>query len=210
MIKNNIKSFIHDNIRVATFVVTMLLCTYHIYEFIQIDNPICLLRVAMYFLLSLTVVMFNLEVVYIILIVMALIASHFNHFLNYTSFFVLLLACRMNRRSEKMLLLIYGVNEAIALHIQDRTIIDLLTHLTTCTFFYLIYFFVNRPKVLELKEDEEQIIKEMAEGKLQKEITLYSKNIVKEKLDHAKVRNKILSTDELITIYRQSHPQSQK
>lgn len=73
-------------------------------------------------------------------------------------------------------------------------------------FFYLIYFFINRPKVLELEEDEELIIKELAKGKLQKEITLYSKNIIKEKIDHAKIRNHIMSTDELVTLYKQSHP----
>lgn len=207
-IKYNIKSFFKDNLRIAIFLITIALTGYHCYEYFETGNSICFFRIGMYLLLAITTLISSLKVVYVVLIIMALVASYFNHFLNFTSFFVLLLACRMNRRSEGTLLIVYAVNEAIALHLKDCTIIDLLVHITTCAFFYLIYFFVNKPKVLELKEDEETIIKEMADGKLQKEITLYSKNIVKEKLDHAKIRNHLIDTNELITLYRQSHPQS--
>ena len=207
-IRDSLKSLKKDNVRIAILIVTILLCGYHIFEFLEIDNVVCLFRVGVYAILSLIIMFYNLKVMYVTLIIIALVASYFNHFLNFTSFFVLLLACRMYRKSETMLLVIYGINCSIAMFFQGRDIMDLLSHIGTCTFFYLIYFFLNRPKTLELKPDEEAIIQELAEGKLQKEITLYSKNIIKDKLDHAKDRNHIISTDELVTLYRQSHTQS--
>lgn len=204
-LKENIKSFFTDEIRIITFLATSILCGYHIYQFITIQNPICILRIIMYGILSISVFMIGLKITYLILIILAYISCYFNSFVNFTGFFVLLLACRMNRRSEKWLLALYVMNESVALIYQHKEISHLLIHIITCVFFYMIYFFVNKPKILELEEDEEEIIKEMACGKLQKEITLYSKNVIKEKLDHAKIRNHILSTDELITLYRQSH-----
>lgn len=207
-IKSNIKNIKNDKIRLITFLITLTLLGYHIWQLIQFQNPNCIFRIAMYGVLAVSELLLGFSGMYFILIFMSLIASYFNSFVNYTQFFVLLLACRMNRKSEKWLLAIYGINESFALMFQSKDISHLLIHLLTCVFFYLIYFYINKPKVLELKPDEEEIIKQLAEGKLQKEIDLYSKNVIKEKLDHAKERNHVIDTNELITLYRQSHPQS--
>lgn len=207
-ISDNIKTFKNDNIRIVTFLISLLLTGYHIFQYFSTSNSICFLRIAIYGIISLVILLLGFSAMYFILIFLALLTCYFNSFVNFTQFFVLLLACRMNRRSEKWLLAIYGINESIALMIQGKDISHLLIHLLTCVFFYLIYFFINKPKVLLLEKDEEEIIKQLAEGKLQKEIDLYSKNIIKQKLDFAKIRNHIISTDELVTLYKQSHPQS--
>lgn len=204
-IKNNLHSFKNDFIRVLAFLTSIALCGYHVWQYIQFDSPMCILRIVIYGITSLTILLLGMKALYFILIVLVLLASYFNSFVNFTGFFVVLLACRMNRRSEYWLLAIYGINESVALMYQGKDISHLLIHLLTCLFFYVIYFYVNKPKALELKEDEEAIIKELAAGKLQKEIDIYSKNIIKEKLDHAKVRNHIASTEELVMIYKQSH-----
>lgn len=204
-IKNNLHSFKNDIIRLLAFLTSVILCGYHVWQYIQFDSSICILRIAIYGVTSLTILLLGMKALYFILIILALLASYFNSFVNFTGFFVVLLACRMNRRSEYWLLTIYGINESVALMYQGKDISHLLIHLLTCLFFYVIYFYINKPKALELKEDEELIIKELAAGKLQKEIDIYSKNIIKEKLDHAKIRNHIASTEELVMIYKQSH-----
>lgn len=204
----NLKSFKKDNIRIITFLISLLLTAYHVYQYIDTTNPICFLRIGIYVVISLVILILGFSAMYFILIFLALITCYFNSFINFTQFFVLLLACRMYRRSEKWLLAIYVINESVALMIQGKEISHLLIHILTCVFFYLIYFYINKPKVLVLEKDEEEIIRQLADGKLQKEIDLYSKNIIKQKLDFAKVRNHVLSTDELVTLYRQSHPQS--
>lgn len=208
MIKENVKSIFKDKIRLLILISTLLLTGYHIYQFFDTDNKICLLRVGIYAVLSIVIFLFNTKGMYFALIILALVTSYFNSFVNFTQFFVLLIACRMNRKSEKWLLGVYAINESIALMLQGREISHLIIHALTCFFFYLAYFYINKPKHLELLPDEEEIIKQLAEGKMQKEITLYSKNIIKEKLDHAKIRNHIIDTNELISLYRQSHDQS--
>lgn len=204
----NIQAFKKDNIRIITFLISLLLTGYHIFQYFITGNGICFLRISIYLIISFVILFLGFNVMYFILIILALLTCYFNSFINFTQFFVLLMACRMNRRSEKWLLAIYGINESIALMVQGKDISHLLIHMLTCVFFYLIYFFINRPKVLDLKPDEEEIIKQLAAGKLQKEITLYSKNVIKDKLDHAKDRNHIIDTNELISLYRQSHLQS--
>lgn len=206
---NKLKSLFSDNVRIITCLSSLALCGYHIYQYFLIGNNVCFLRIAMYFVLSLTIFMFSFKVMYLELIIMSLVASYFNSFINFTQFFVILLACRMYRKSENWLLALYALNESVALMIQGKNISHLIIHLLTCIFFYMIYFFINKPKVLDLKPDEEEIVKQLAAGKLQKQIDLYSKNIIKDKLDHAKDRNHIIDTDELVFLYKQSHSQSQ-
>ena len=206
---NKLKSFFSDNVRIIACLSSLALCGYHVYQYFLIGNNICFLRIAMYLILALTIFMFNFRIMYLELIIMSLVASYFNSFINFTQFFVILLACRMYRKSENWLLALYTLNESVALMIQGKNISHLIIHLLTCVFFYMIYFFINKPKVLDLKPDEEEIVKQLAAGKLQKQIDLYSKNIIKDKLDHAKDRNHIIDTDELVFLYKQSHSQSQ-
>lgn len=204
-IKENIKSFFTDKIRVISFLLSLFLCFYHVWQYIEFQALNIILRVIMYGVFSFTILIFGLRFLYYTLIIMSLLACYFNSFMNWTSFFVLLLACRMNRSSEKWLLAIYALNESFALIYQGKGIDELVIHITTAAFFYLIYFFINKPKQLILKPDEEEIIKQLAEGKMQKEIDLYSKNVIKDKIDHALIRNHLIDKNELINLYRQSH-----
>lgn len=204
-IKDNIKSFRKDTVRIITFLISLLLTGYHVYQYIELQNPICFLRIGIYGFISLIILFLGFSAMYFILIFLALLTCYFNSFINFTQFFVLLLACRMNRKSEKWLLALYSINESVALMVQGKNISHLLIHLLTCVFFYLIYFYINKPKVLDLKEDEEEIVKQLAQGKLQKQIDLYSKNTIKDKLDHAVDRNHLLNSDELVFLYRQAH-----
>lgn len=204
-IKENIKSFFTDKIRIVSFLLAIFLCAYHIWQYIESPMLHIMLRVIMYGVFSITILILGLKFLYSTLIIMSLIACYFNSFMNWTSFFVLLLACRMNRSSEKWLLPIYALNESFALIYQGKGIDELVIHIITAAFFYLIYFFINKPKQLILEPDEEEIVKQLANGKMQKEIDLYSKNIIKDKIDHALIRNHLIDKNELINLYRQSH-----
>ena len=164
----NVKSFKNENIRIVTFLISLLLTGYHVFQYIDTGNPICFLRIAIYGVISLAVLLLGFSAMYFILIFLALLTCYFNSFINFTQFFVLLLACRMYRKSENWLLALYALNESVALMIQGKNISHLIIHLLTCVFFYMIYFFINKPKVLDLKPDEEEIVKQLAAGKLQK------------------------------------------
>lgn len=106
----NVKSFKNDNIRIVTFFISLLLTGYHVFQYIDTGNPICFLRIAIYGVISLAVLLLGFSAMYYILIFLALLTCYFNSFINFTQFFVLLLACRMNRNSEKWLLPIYCIN----------------------------------------------------------------------------------------------------
>lgn len=61
---------------------------------------------------------------------------------------------------------------------------------------------IKTMKPLNLEPDEEKIISELAKGKLQKEIDLFSHVTISKKLKEARERNNCISTDELVTKYK--------
>ena len=63
-------------------------------------------------------------------------------------------------------------------------------------------FSVHVPEKLNLTEDEKSILKEMADGKKQKEIDLFSQPTITTKLKNARERNLCTSTNELVYKYK--------
>lgn len=183
-------------------IITFLLVGIHTVQYILsgYSFPI-LLRVVMYAIFGLSVLFIGKKALYIDLIIFSLIAAYFNSFINFTSFFVILMSCRIYRQTESWVLMLYAINQSIAMMVQNYEISHLIIHFLTCAFFYIIYFYINKPKLLDLTEDERAILEEMKNGKLQKEITLFSKNIVTKKLQDAKTRNHIATTEELLAKY---------
>ena len=64
-------------------------------------------------------------------------------------------------------------------------------------------FAIHKPETLNLTEDERKILEELAKGKLQKEIDLYSQQTISAKLKHARERNMIDTTADLIIKFKE-------
>lgn len=200
-IKDNLLTLKSDKPRLVLSFLTLILATFHTCQFISSDyNLNCLLRICIYFANSVSIIFLGKKGLFFILIITSLIASYFNSFINFNSFFVVLLSCRLYRKTEKWVLLIYAANEILALLIQDKEITHLLIHFATCSFFYVIYFYVNDKKLV-LKPDEIKILEELREKKMLKCCDSFSKNILTQKLKSARERNHIDTNAELLAQY---------
>ncbi|MBR6552702.1 MAG: hypothetical protein IKT89_07675 [Clostridia bacterium] len=200
-IKDNLVMLKTDKTRLLISVLTFCLAIFHSYQFVSSDyNLNCLLRICIYFTGSVSIAFFGRKALFVVLIITSLVASYFNSFVNFNSFFVILLSCKLYKKTEKYLLIIYVINEIIALIIQDKEITHLLIHFITCAFFYVIYFYVNDKK-LNLTDDEIKILEELREKKMLKCCDSFSKNILTQKLKQARDRNGIDTNAELLAQY---------
>lgn len=197
-----IKELLKNKDRLYLVIITLCLTAYHTWQYVMSGYRLnALLRVVMYLVFAVTTFFLGKKALYTNLIIFALVASYFNSFINFTSFFVILLSCRINRKTETKLLILYAVNESIALMIQHYEISHLIIHALTCLFFYQIYFYINKPAGLELTEDEIKILEELNEKKLMKACTSFSKNTMTQKLQEARKRNNISTNAELLAEY---------
>lgn len=64
-------------------------------------------------------------------------------------------------------------------------------------------FAIHKPETLHLTEDEKKILDELAKGKLQKEIDFFSEQTISAKLKHARERNMLETTADLILKYKE-------
>lgn len=200
-IKDNLVMLKTDKTRLLISVLTFCLAIFHSYQFVSSDyNLNCLLRVCIFFTGSVSIVFLGRQALFVVLVVTSLVASYFNSFVNFNSFFVVLLSCRLYRKTEKWVLFLYVINETIALLVQDKEITHLLIHFVTCAFFYVVYFYVNDKK-LNLTEDEIKILEELKEKKMLKCCDSFSKNILTQKLKQARERNGIDTNAELLARY---------
>lgn len=200
-IKDNLVMLKTDKARLLISVLTFCLAIFHSFQFVSSDyNLNCLLRICIYFVGSVSIVFLGRQALFVVLIITSLVASYFNSFVNFNSFFVVLLSCRLYRKTEKWVLFLYVINEMIALLVQDKEITHLLIHFATCAFFYVVYFYINDNK-LNLTEDEIKILEELKEKKMLKCCDSFSKNILTQKLKQARDRNGIDTNAELLARY---------
>lgn len=200
-VKDNLVMLKTDKTRLLISVLTFCLAIFHSCQFVSSDyNLNCLLRICIYFAGSVCIVFLGRQALFVVLIVTSLVASYFNFFDNFNSFFVVLLSCRLYRKTEKWVLFLYVINELSALLVQDKEITHLLIHFATCAFFYVVYFYVNDKK-LNLTEDEIKILEELKEKKMLKCCDSFSKNILTQKLKQARERNGIDTNAELLARY---------
>jgi hypothetical protein len=200
-IKDNLVMLKTDKTRLLISVLTFCLAIFHSCQFVSSNyNLNCLLRICIYFTGSVSIIFFGRQALFAVLIVTSLVASYFNSFVNFNSFFVILLSCRLYRKVEKWVLLIYIVNEIIVLLVQDKEIIHFAIHFVTCAFFYVVYFYINEKKLV-LTYEEEKIVKHLAEDKQQKEIQGMSGATIYRKIQSATKRNGI-TKKELVERYR--------
>jgi DNA-binding NarL/FixJ family response regulator len=106
---------------------------------------------------------------------------------------------------NKIALWIYLANVVISFDLKRLGIVAFLIHLVYVKMFQIkmnYVFAINKPEKLNLTEDEKAILSELAKGKLQKEIELFSEQTITHKLKNARERNMCNSTAELVSKFQ--------
>lgn len=205
-IKSNINHFKKDKFSVFVCILSVIIGGFHTWQFIASDyNYNCFIRLIFFYSVIPGTILFGRKAVYVMLVLFSLGVSYVNTFNNYTGLFCILMSCRMIGRNRGILLVIYALNEFIALNVQGASATHYAIHYTSCLFWYILYFCVHCSKIeLDLTDDEIIILDELIAGKQQKEIDFFNKNTVTKKLAEARKRNKCKTTNELLFKYRRT------
>lgn len=125
------------------------------------------------------------------------------------SFLFVLFAIYCTPKIEKHAIILYALNVFIALAIKECEILTLGIHGLNCALFYCLakYLFAAViPSTLLLTEDERAVLQELATGKLQKQIDLFSQNTITKLLKNAQERNMCKSKTELMHRFLKENP----
>lgn len=131
-----------------------------------------------------------------------------NTFYNYATIFFMLIAIGANPKLKKIAPWIYLVNVVVSFSLKKLDIVAFLIHIVYVFMFQIkmnYVFAINKPTALNLTEDEKAILSELAKGKLQKEIDLFSEQTITHKMKSARERNMCNSTGELVEKFKQEN-----
>lgn len=133
---------------------------------------------------------------------------YINNFYNYATIFFMLIAIGANPKLKKVAPWIYLVNVVISFSLKRLDIVAFLIHIVYIFMFQIkmnYVFAINKPDKLNLTDDKKAILSELAKGKLQKEIGLFSEQTITHKLKTARERNMLTSTGELVEKFKQEN-----
>ena len=136
----------------------------------------------------------------------ACVLVYINNFYNYATIFFMLVAIGADPKLKKVAPLVYLLNVFIAYTMKRLGITPFSIHLVYCLMFFTkigYIFTVNKPSKLNLTDDERKILDLKLQGKMQKEIGLYSQQTISAKIKNARERNMCETTEELVSKYRQ-------
>ena len=138
------------------------------------------------------------------LIIFACTLVYINNFYNYATIFFMLVAMGAAPKLRKVAPWIYLVNVFVAYTIKRLGITPFAIHLIYCVMFYTkmnYVFAIHKPEKLNLTDSERQILDLKLQGKMQKEIDLYSQQTITAKMKAARERNLCETTEELMAKY---------
>lgn len=140
------------------------------------------------------------------LMIYACVLVYINNFYNYATIFFMLVAIGADPKLKKVAPLVYLLNVFIAFTMKRFGITPFSIHLVYCVMFYTkigYVFAIHKPETLNLTQDEKNILEELAKGKMQKEIDLFSQQTISGKLKNARERNLLETTADLIIKYKE-------
>lgn len=201
--------YFKDKYTRMTVFLAFILLLLHSWQFIKSDYDIRplinLVMVAVYIPVAL---FFGLNCLPFYLLVYSFIWIPFESFDNYTSLFLLCSAISLNKKLS-VCFIPYCVETVVCYMMNGLQISHISITACYILFFWNIYIQIQDRHAdfepLDLKEDEERILSELAKGKMQKEIDFYSHVTVSKKLKEARERNNCISTDELVTKYKSTN-----
>jgi DNA-binding CsgD family transcriptional regulator len=206
-IKSRIELLKNDKELLKIFLLHLLLIALHVYEnYVGNVEYHWYLRAGGCGLIALMIFLFGRKGLSYALVIYSCTLIYVNSFYNYATIFFMLIAIGANPKIKKVAPWIYLVNVVISFTLKRLGIIPFLIHVTYIFMFYtkMSYVFaVNKPAVLNLTDSEKAILSELAEGKLQKEIDLFSQQTISQKLKNARERNMCDNTNDLVTKYKE-------
>ena len=142
------------------------------------------------------------------MLLIAFMILYCNKWNNYTSWVIFLIVAYKHYHYRNYYILAYVIAEVVCLAIRRRDIVHICLHFTNCFCIYcllgLAKIQINSAKELVLTDAELVILRQLASGKMKKEIKEFSKNTITAKIKEACDRNKCLE-GELIWRFKQ-HP----
>ena len=120
------------------------------------------------------------------------------------------LAMGADTKLKKIAPWIYLVNVFVAYTMKRLGITPFAIHLIYCVMFYTkmnYVFAIHKPEKLNLTDSERQILDLKLQGKMQKEIDLYSPQTITAKMKSARERNLCETTEELMAKYAKEKEQ---
>lgn len=203
---SNLNALKSDKLQQLAYATAAVLLVCHIWQFFDsgyMIEPAIRVVLCLAYLIG---ALFSRNFLYIYFTVFAYVIVYFNRFQNYTSFFILNFIVYKKSYSKKVIFSLYGLDVLASLLINHRSASHCIVHVLNCIFIYIMFNAVLKPEVtcLDLTDDEEKIIIQLAAGVQQKAINDFSKNTITKKLNEAKERNDCISTAELIYRYKNS------
>lgn len=192
-----------------TFYVCAVLLASHIYMLIdsgfKVEPAVRVIYCCIYFVAA---IIFGRKCWDFQMLLIAFMILYCNKWNNYTSWVILLVVAYRHYHYRNFYILAYIIAEVVCLAIRRRDIVHTCLHFTHCFCIYcllgLAKIQINSAKELVLTDAELVILRQLAAGKMKKEIKEYSKNTVTAKIKEACDRNKCLE-GELIWRFKQ-HP----
>lgn len=206
-LKSRIELLAQDKKLALILVLHIILIGLHFYEWQVGDiEYFWYLRAGGCAVISLGIFLFGRKGLSYGLMIFSCVLVYINNFYNYATIFFMLIAVGANPKLKKVAPWIYLVNIFIAYTQKRYGITPFLIHIVYCVMFYTkigYVFAIHKPETLNLTEDEKKILDELAKGKLQKEIDFFSEQTISAKLKHARERNMLETTADLIIKYKE-------
>ena len=208
-IKQNITLLKNDKKLALIFLLHLLLIALHIYEnYVGSIEYHWYLRAGGCAVISLGIFFFGRKGLAYGLMIFSCTLVYINNFYNYATIFFMLIAIGANPKLKLVAPWIYLVNVFIAFSLKRFGITPFIIHIIYCIMFYIkinYIFEIHKPEKLNLTEDEKAILTELAKGKLQKEVDLFSQQTISHKLKNARERNMFDTTAELVENFKKNN-----
>lgn len=205
--RNRIELLKNDKKLALILLLHLLLIALHVYEnYVGDIEYYWYLRAGGCGLISFCIFFFGRKGLAWALMIYACVLVYINNFYNYATIFFILVAIGADPKLKKVAPLVYLLNVFIAYTMKRLGIIPFSIHLVYCLMFYTkigYVFAIHKPERLNLTNDEKLILDELAKGKMQKEIDLYSQQTISGKLKSARERNLIETTTDLVIKYKE-------
>lgn len=200
-----------DKVLFSIFLIHLLLAFFHFtYSFYSLHQQ-CYVRSGFCLLIAASTFFFLRKGFSISILIYACVLLYFNNFFNYTSFLFVLFAIYCNPKISQIAFVLYAINLCIALTMKNCEILTLGIHGLNCFLFYACakYLFAAvTPSTLLLTDDERDVLQELADGKLQKQIDIFSQNTITRLLKNAMERNFCKTKTELIHKFMLENPKN--
>ena len=207
--RNRIELLKNDKKLLLIFFLHLLLIALHVYEnYVGNIEYHWYLRAGGCGLISFCIFFFGRKGLAWALMIYACVLVYINNFYNYATIFFVLVAIGADPKIKKVAPFIYITNVFIAFTLKQFGITPFSIHLVYCVMFYTkigYVFAIHKPETLNLTQDEKNILEELAKGKMQKEIDLFSQQTISGKLKNARERNLLETTADLVQKFKNEY-----